>query len=171
MIKKCFFVFSVLLLSFSNANSKEKTVFIDIDYILNNSNLGKSIFIEIEKIKNINIKKLSQKEEYLKEKKDSINKTKNISSKDKLENDINLFNQEVKAFNEEKDLFSKKLNKIKQDEFKKFLKEINLIIQDYMKKKSIDIVLDKKQLFIGSSKNDITEDILKIINQKFKNNG
>ena len=72
MIKKCFFVFSILLLSFSIANSKEKTVFVDIDYILNNSNLGKSIFIEIEKIKNINFKKLSQKEEYLKEKKAEV---------------------------------------------------------------------------------------------------
>ena len=171
MIKGWFFVFSILLLSLSIANSNEKTVFVDIDYILNNSNLGKSIFVEIEKINNSNIKKLSQKEEYLIEKKEKINKTKNISSKEKLENDINLFNQEVKAFNEEKDLFSKKLNKIKQDEFKKFLKEINLIIQDYMKKNSIDIVLDKKQLFIGSSKNDITEDVLKLINQKFKNNG
>ncbi len=171
MIKKWFFVLSILLLSFSVASSNEKTVFVDIDYILNNSNLGKSILIEIEKINNINIKKLSQKEEFLKEKKDNINKTKNISSKEKLENDINLFNQEVKAFNEEKNLLSKKLKKIKQDEFKKFLKEINLIIQDYMKKKSIDIVLDKKQLFIGSSKNDITEDVLKLINQKFKNNG
>ena len=171
MIKRWIFVFSIFLLSSSIANSNEKTVFVDIDFILNNSNLGKSIFNEIEKIKNINFKKLSQKEEYLKEKKDNINKTKNISSKEKLENDINLFNQEVKAFNEEKDLFSKKLNKIKQDEFKKFLKEINLIIQDYMKKNSIDIVFDKKQLFIGNSKNDITEDVLKLINKKFKNNG
>ena len=134
MIKRWFFVFSILLLSLSIANSNEKTVFVDIDYILNNSNLGKSIYIEIEKINNINMKKLSQKEEYLKEKKDNINKTKNISSKQKLENDINLFNQEVKENNEKKNLFSKKLNKIKQDEFKKFLKEINLIIQDYMKK-------------------------------------
>ena len=168
MIKKFFFVFSILLSSFSFAYSNEKTVFIDIDYILNNSNLGKSIFIEIEKINKINIKKLSQKEENLKEKKETINKTKNISSKEKLENDINLFNQEVKKFKDEKDLFSKKLKEKKQYELQNFLQQINPIIQDYMKNNSIDIVLEKKQLFIGSSNNDITEDILQLINQKFK---
>ena len=40
MIKRWFFVFSILLLSLSIANSNEKTVFVDIDYILNNSNLA-----------------------------------------------------------------------------------------------------------------------------------
>ena len=49
-----------------------------------------------------------------------------------------------------------------------FLKQINPIIQEYMKTNSIDIVLDKKQIFIGSSKNDITQDILDLVNKKFK---
>ena len=79
-----------------------------------------------------------------------------------------MFNQEVKKFKDEKDLFSKKLKEKKQYELQNFLQQINPIIQDYMKNNSIDIVLEKKQLFIGSSNNDITEDILQLINQKFK---
>ena len=168
MIRKCFFVFSFLLFNLSIANGNEKTVFIDIDYILNNSNLWKSILIELEKVNKENIKKLSKKEENLKKKKDTINKTKNISSKEKLENDINLFNQEVKEYKDEKNLLSKKLKEKKQNEFNKFLQQVNPIIQEYMKNNSIDIVLEKKQLFIGSSKNNISDDILKLINQKFE---
>ena len=168
MIKKSFFIFIIFYSSLSFANSNEKTVFIDIDYILNNSNLGKSILIELEKINNKNIKKLSQKEESLKKKKDIINKTKNISSKEKLENEINLFNQEVKDYKDEKDLLSKKLKEKKQNELNKFLQDINPIIQDYMKNNSIDIVLEKNQIFIGSLKNDITENILELVNQKFE---
>ena len=40
-----------------------------------------------------------------------------------------------------------------------------------MKKNSIDIVLEKKQIFIGSTSNDITLDIIKLINKTFANNG
>ena len=43
-----------------------------------------------------------------------------------------------------------------------FLKLINPIIQEYMKKNSIDMIIDKKNIFMAKSKNDITDDILKI---------
>ena len=38
-----------------------------------------------------------------------------------------------------------------------------------MAENSIDIVLEKKQIFVGNSDNDITNDILKLINKKFVN--
>ena len=34
-----------------------------------------------------------------------------------------------------------------------------------MKKNSIDIVLERKQIFIGTSNKDITEDIINLINK------
>ncbi len=37
-----------------------------------------------------------------------------------------------------------------------------------MKEKSIDMIIDKKNIFMAKSKNDITEDILKIVNTKIK---
>ena len=36
-----------------------------------------------------------------------------------------------------------------------------------MKDNTIDIVLDKKQIFVGSVNNDITEEILKLVNKKY----
>jgi len=37
-----------------------------------------------------------------------------------------------------------------------------------MKKNSIDIIIDKKNIFMAKSNNDITNDILEIINTKIK---
>ena len=37
-----------------------------------------------------------------------------------------------------------------------------------MEKNSIDIVIDKKNIFIAKSENDITKDILEIVNNKIK---
>ena len=160
--------FIIFILNINHSLSSEKTAFIDIDFVLNNSYLGKSIYKELEQINKSNIKKLALKEENIKKKKDIINKTKNITSKEKLEKDIILFNQELEVYRVEKDKIFDQFKKKKQQDLENFLKQINPIIQEYMKTNSIDIVLDKKQIFIGNSKNDITQDILDLVNKKFK---
>ena len=170
-LKKFILVFILTILNFSSSIAAENIVFIDIDYVLNNSSLGKSIYNDLEKINKNNIDLLSKKEKIIKEKKEEINKTKNIVSKDQLEKDINLFNQEVAKFKKEKNNLINEFKKKKDIELKNFLKKINPLIQDYMKSNSIDLILEKNQIFIGNQNKDITNDIIKAINNKFSNNG
>lgn len=170
-LKKFIFFLIVLCLNITLANSSDKIVFIDIDFVLNNSNIGKSIYDELDKINKNNLNDLNLKENILQKKKEAIEKTKNISSKDKLQKEINEFNKQVSLFKEEKDKIFNEFRIKKKKKLDKFLKEINPIIQEYMKKNSIDIVLEKKQIFIGSTSNDITLDIIKLINKTFANNG
>ena len=40
-----------------------------------------------------------------------------------------------------------------------------------MKTNSIDIILEKNQIFVGNKNKDITSEIIKLINIKFTNNG
>ena len=168
ILKKYILILSIFFFSITSLNASEKIAFIDVDYILNNSNLGKLIFKELETINKENIKKLSQREILIKQKKDSINKTKNISSKEQLEKDILNFNNDVEKFRSEKDKILKDFKLLKETKLDNFLKKINPIIQDYMKKNSIDIVLEKKQIFIGSSSVDITDEIIKLVNENVK---
>ncbi len=168
ILKKYILIISIFFFSITSLNASEKIAFIDVDYILNNSNLGKLIFKELETVNKENIKKLSQKEIIIKQKKDSINKTKNISSKEQLEKDILNFNNDVEKFRSEKDKILKDFKLLKETKLDNFLKKINPIIQDYMKKNSIDIVLEKKQIFIGSSSVDITDEIIKLVNENVK---
>ena len=169
VLKKYILISLFFFLSITSLNASEKIAFIDVDYILNNSNLGKLIFKELETINKENIKKLSQREILIKQKKDSINKTKNISSKEQLEKDILNFNNDVEKFRSEKDKILKDFKLLKETKLDNFLKKINPIIQDYMKKNSIDIVLEKKQIFIGSSSIDITNEIIKLVNENTNN--
>jgi len=71
-------VFIILLFGISSSKSDESTVFIDIDFILNNSNLGKSIYLELETLNKENIEKIKVKEKILKEKEDKNKKKKKI---------------------------------------------------------------------------------------------
>ena len=166
-IFKNFIAFLIIFfLNISISSSNEKTVYIDIDYVLNNSNLGKSIYVELDKLNKQNIDFLNSKEKKIEEKKNSINKKKNIVSEDVLKQEIDLFNSEVKAYKLEKDKIVKNFKLKKKNKLDNFLKEINPIIQEYMKNKSIDIVLEKNQIFIGNSTKDITMDIIELVNKK-----
>ena len=169
--KKFYLLILIYFFTISSVYGSGRTVFLDIDYVLNNSNLGKSIYIELEKINNTNIKKLSSKENLLKEKKLAIDKTKNISSKEKLEEDISIFNKEVEIYRLEKNKLLDDFKNKKKKELDNFLIKINPLIQEYMKKNSIDIVLEKNQIFMGNNLKDVSNDIIDLININFKNNG
>ena len=169
ILKKYILILLFFFFSITSLNASEKIAFIDVDYLLNNSDLGQIIFKELESVNNENIKKLSQKEKVIKQKKDAINKTKNISSKEQLEKDILNFNKDVEKFRLEKDTILKDFKLLKERKLDNFLKQINPLIQEYMRKNSIDIVLEKKQIFIGSSSVEIPNDIIKLINESANN--
>jgi len=97
-----------------------------------------------------------------------IKKTQNIISKDELSKKISSFRKNVEIYNKEKDEILKKFKKIENDELNIFFKKINPILQDYMNKESIDLLFEKKNIFIGRSTSDITQAILKIINIELK---
>ena len=166
IFKKIIVIFIFFFLNTSISYSNEKTVYLDIDYVLNNSNLGKAIYLELDELNKKNFELLNSKEKEIKAKKDAINKKKNIVSDEVLNQEISLFNSEVEAYKLEKDKIVKNFKSKKKEKLDNFLKEINPIIQEYMKNKSIDIIFEKNQIFIGNSSKDITMDIIELVNKK-----
>ena len=166
-IKKSIFVIFIFFFNINLVNGSENIVFMDIDYVLNNSKLGKSIYSELDKLNKDNLKKLNSKEKLIKEKKDKIEKKKNVSSQEQLEKDVNLFNKEVDLYRNEKNKLLNEFKKIKKNKLDDFLIKINPLIQEYIKKNSIDLVLEKNQIFMGNTKIDITNDIVKLIDKNF----
>ena len=148
--------------------SAEKTVFLDIDFVLNNSNYGKSIYSRLEELNKKNFDNLVKMEKELEKKKKSIDVSKNISTKENLDQQISLFNQDVKNFRSEKSKILKNFELKKKNEIDNFLVKVNPIVQDYMKANSISIVLPKNQIFMGNVDMDITNDIIELVNKIVK---
>ena len=48
------------------------------------------------------------------------------------------------------------------------IEKLDPILKDYSKENSISFVIDKKTVVVGSTELDITEVILKLINENFK---
>ena len=165
MIKKSILQFLLLIIYFNcSAFAEQKVVFINLDFILNNSNNGKIILDELKKINNENLNKLSSLENEIKKEDNEIKKVKNIISKDELKKRALLLDQKILKYNKLRAKNQNNFKKIRDEKIKKFFETVNPIIQNYMDKNSIDIVLDQKNVFIGRSDYDISPDIIKIIN-------
>ena len=165
---KYFFILIFYISSTTFSISAEKTVFLDIDFVLNNSNYGKSIYSRLDELNKKNFNNLVKIEKELEKKKKSIDLSKNISTKENLDQQISLFNQEVKNFRSEKSKILKNFELKKKKEVDNFLVKVNPIVQDYMKANSISIVLPKNQIFIGNVEMDITNDIIELVNKIVK---
>lgn len=167
---KYFFLIIIIIFSFTKpyAYADQNLAFIDLDYVLKNSNFGKN---KLKKIENLNIKNidiLKKKENKLKKKDDEINSKKNIITKEQLNKDIELLKAQIKLFQSEKDQLVKDFNEKRNQELKDFFDQINPIIQNYMDKLSIDILLDRKNVFIGNVTSDITKKIIIEVDNKIK---
>ena len=165
---KYILTFIFYICSISSSFSAEKTVFLDIDFVLNNSNYGKSIYSRLEELNKKNFNNLVKMEKDLEKKKKSIDVSKNISTKENLDQQISLFNQDVKNFRSEKSKILKNFELKKKNEIDNFLVKVNPIVQDYMKANSISIVLPKNQIFMGNVDMDITNDIIELVNKIVK---
>ena len=103
-----------LIISTTFANSNDKVSFIDIDFILKNSNLGKSILNEIENLNKKNIDELRNKEKELKKIEEEIKSKKNILSEEEFNEEVNLLKERIKKYRIYKDELVKDFNQNKK---------------------------------------------------------
>lgn len=164
-----YFFILIFYISFTTFSiSSEKTVFLDIDFVLNNSNFGKSIYSKLDELNKKNFDNLIKMEKELEKRKKAIDASKNISTKENIEKEISLFNQDINKFRSEKDKILKNFEIKKKNEIDNFLTRVNPLIQEYMRDNSISIVLSKNQIYMGNVEMDITNDIIGLVNKNIK---
>ena len=167
MKKKIIYFFLIICFQ-SISLADDKVYFLDIDYLLNNSNSGKKI---LQHLNNTNLKiisELEKDENNLKKTESEISKKKNIISKVELEKEITNLKNEIKLYRQKKDKKTKELNNLKDAELKNFFENITPHIESFMEQNSIKIILDKKNIFIANSNYDITQSLINYLNEKIK---
>ena len=165
-MKKFFFYFLVLyIIPF---NTFAKIAYIDLNFILNNSDVGKFVNLHIEKIKKENYSKYKQEENKLIEKEKLLISQKNILNEIEFNKKIAALTEEVKKYRSNKKDAIDKINKIKIDYTKEILKSLNPIIAKYVDLNSISIVIPKKNIIVGKKNLDITEQIIQLLNNDIK---
>ena len=74
IIKKFFFIFFFFIINSNFAESSDKIAFLDMEKVVKNSNIGKSVLSKINELNQNNIKILVAKEDKLKKIEESIKK-------------------------------------------------------------------------------------------------
>ena len=168
MIRSIFLSLFFLMLLSKSAFSQEKIVFIDINFIFNNSNAGKDLNSQIEKQTKELKTQINESKKNIENKKKELSNQKNVLSEDEyvkklsiLENDIKKINSFILKKNKDLTLFKKSAEK-------EFFDKLNLIIEKYSLSNSISIILKKDDLLMAKKDLDITKDIFNIFNENIK---
>ena len=150
---------------FSN-NLYAEIFYIDIEKIINQTNVGKHINNEFENLKNINNTKSLKTKNSLKKREESLIAQKNILEANEFNNKLNLFRKDVNDFNQ----MSQKSNRDLQNQLMKnksnFLKLIEPILLDYVSENNITYLLQKKYIIVGHNDLNKTIDIIELVNKK-----
>ena len=168
ILKKFITIFIVLFIFISNSYAQDQIVYLDLDNVVSNTKAGKLILKKLERSKDITLSKFKNKEQELKKIENEINKQKNIISDEELKKKLFEFRKELTVFRNERQKVINEFNQKKKLEFNEFFKKITPIIENYVSEKNIDMVLDKKDIFVANKKKDITQEIIKIIDIKVK---
>ena len=167
LILKIFFFFLISTTTFAE-NLKNQIVYINMEKLFNESIVGISFNEKISKLNQSNQEKIKNLEEEIKTEDNNINSKKNILSEEELKNKINDLNEKIKRYQAILKKNQDDINKKKIDGSNIILNNLKPILSEYSKKNSISMVLQKQNVVIGKKELDITEDIIKILNEKIK---
>tara|TARA_B100001778_G_scaffold299746_1_gene274742 strand:- start:472 stop:999 length:528 start_codon:yes stop_codon:yes gene_type:complete len=162
-------LFFLILIQLQNVGyAKEKIAYIDIDKLLNESIAGKLITKKIENKYKTDLEIFKNTESELAKEEKEILSQKNILSSDEFNKKVSNFKKKIKDFRDKQNESRNKINMIKSKSTSILIKNINPLIEDYAKKNLIDIILPKDSILIARSDLEITEIILKLLNEKIK---
>ena len=148
--------------------SSEKIVYLDVEKIMQDSLAGKSIIAQLKKKRESSISKFKSREKDIFEKEKKLISQKNILSKEDFEKKLKDLRNDVSNYQKDRNKSSNEITKSRVNASTKLISKLTPILEEYSKKNSIRIIVQKKNIVMGKKEDDITKDILELINQKVK---
>jgi len=166
-IKILIITFFVIFLS-TQSKSEIKVAFVEMDTLMRESLVGKSLMIQINKMEKKNQKYFNDYKKKLATEKNKINSQKTILSEEEYNKKIISLNKDYKNFQTDGknkiNLLQSKKNKAMQ----KILSELKILLSDYSNKNNLTFIIDQKNIIIGKADLNITSEILKLLDINLK---
>ena len=165
--KKLIFILPIFFIFHSNLNS-DVPYFVDFKYILNESKAGKEAQIYLKKKLTNGIKQLKDKEQAIQKAEKKIIEQKKLLSAEEYKKKVTDLRNQVASLQKERSNLLESVAKQRTKAKSELLKNLNPIIQDYMKEKKIRMVIDKKGILLADENLDLTQEIIELLNKKLK---
>ncbi len=166
-MKKYYLLFFFIIFH-TNLFAEEKIFYLDVNFLLSESEAGKFINNELQIINNKNIEEFKKIENSIKTEEEKLLKQKNILKEDEFNNKINKLREKYKSYQELKNTKNNDLKILRDKSGNQILKIINEILAEYSTKNKISLIIEKKNIVIGKTELDITKNILVLLNDKIK---
>ena len=167
-LKSFHFILIFLSLFINPVNANDKVSYIDIDFLLSNTLVGKTLLNTLKKEEQLKIDKFKSNDLKFKKKEKQILAKKNLVSKEDINKELELLQIEFQKYRKEKIKEVDELKIKRNKNIMNFLNIINPIIKKYMTDNSIYMIIDKKNVFIASKKYDITNNLIELIDNQIK---
>tara|TARA_Y100000992_G_C21147011_1_gene434288 strand:- start:132 stop:659 length:528 start_codon:yes stop_codon:yes gene_type:complete len=168
-MKKKYFFFIILTIFFNIKISKaigESIVYIDMEKIMQKSKAGKIVIDKINKQKKIDVSKFQKIEKNLKEDEEKLIQKKNVLSVDEFNNQLDDLRKKITAYRDLRQKSIQEFTSKRVNASADFAIKIKPILAEYASKNDIAMVIQKKNIIMGKSTLDITDEILKIVDDK-----
>ena len=167
MKKKIISIIIFLLVSIPS-HSSEKIVYLDVEKIMQDSKAGKAVIAKLKKKRESSISEFKKREKAIFEKEKKLIAQKNILNKEEFEKNLKDLRTEISNYQKDRMEASKDITKKRVKASTNLIKKLTPILEEYSKQKSIRIIVQKKHIVMGKKEDDITQDILKLVNEKIK---
>ena len=167
-VKTLLLIIFFIFFSKPSIPQENKTVYLDLNMIMANSNAGKSINSQLETNHKKNIANFQKLEEELKNEEAKIISQKTVISKEDFEKKIMNLRDKANKYRKERNDSINNLNNQRLDATQKMITLIRPILSEYSDNNSISLIIQKRNIIIGKTSLDITDDILKIVDEKIE---
>ena len=161
-----YLVVTFTLLICTNAIAEQKVVYMNMKTVLNTSSAGKKAQDSLQKNFITQQKKYSDMEKDLKKEEDSILAQKTLLEPSEYTKKINELRKKVIDYQANRRTSLDKISEQKQKARNTLIDNLDPILESYIKENNISIVLDQKNILIGSDALDITKIIIEKLNKK-----
>ena len=152
----------------TQVKSEVKVAFIEMDKLINSSIVGASLIKQLNAIDTRNRKNFDEIKKKLNLEKKKINSQMNVLSEEEYKKKVSNLNKEFEDFKEKGKKEIQSLEKKRVIAMKKILGQINLILSKYSEENQLTFIIDQKNIIIGQTNLNVTDEILKKLNSKLK---
>ena len=157
-----------LIFNLNCASAETKITYLDLDKVLLESLAGKSINDKIFTLQKKNSKKFKEDEKKFIETEKLILSQKNVLEKEQYEKKVLSFKKDINTYNMNKSKIIKNTNSKRLNATSRLLEVLNPLLATYSSENSIGMIVQKKNIIIGKSELDITNDIINLLDKKVK---
>ncbi len=167
MKKKIIYILLFFVISIPSYSS-EKIVYLDVEKIMQESVAGKNIIAKIKKKRETSISMFKKKEKEIIEKEKKLISQKNVLSEEEFKKKIQDLRADISKYQKERNKASNDITRTRIKASTNLIKKLTPILESYSKENSIRIIIQKKHIVMGSKEDDITKEILNLVNEKIK---